>query len=323
MFKNIFMIIITFLIGFLGFMIFINNISKCFNELRNATSKISHGEMSYRLKNQFSVLEFNQLAASFNKMVDKLEIREEKLNITNEKLQESNKRNLDLIGFVAHELKGILSSTMINAYTIRDGYLGMINFKQRKALDSISRNIDYLDATIKNFLNLTRIEKNEIQINCHEFMYGEEVVDMSIEAFERLAEMKHIILENKVPKGLLINADKELLIIVMNNLVSNAIKYGSERGRVTVSSEIIKDRLEIHVYNDGIPISQENIEKLFGKFSRLDTPETRRSRGTGLGLFVTKQIIAQHNGVMSVRAEEKGNTFIFNIERGIHNVHTA
>jgi signal transduction histidine kinase len=71
----------------------------------------------------------------------------------------------------------------------------------------------------------------------------------------------------------------------------------------------------VEVYNDSTPISEEQKEKLFKKFSRIETAETKRVKGTGLGLFITKQIIEKHAGRIWVEPREKGNSFIFQIER--------
>ena len=109
--------------------------------------------------------EINQLIESFNHMSEKLEEREKSLCITNEKLADLNKRYIDLIGFVSHELKGILASVVIHAYSVRDGFLGPLNEKQKKAMDAVTRNLDYLSATVKKFLNLGKIEKGELKAN--------------------------------------------------------------------------------------------------------------------------------------------------------------
>ena len=132
----------------------------------------------------------------------KLNERSLSLKITNEKLADANKNYIDLIGFVSHELKGILASAIMNAYAVRDGFLGMVNFKQRKALDSITRNLDYLEATVHKFLNLGRIEKGELSVNKTELNLRKDIFDVSIDALKPVAVRKNITIDNEVEEDL-------------------------------------------------------------------------------------------------------------------------
>ncbi|MBL7145221.1 MAG: sensor histidine kinase, partial [Phycisphaerae bacterium] len=95
----------------------------------------------------------------------------------------------------------------------------------------------------------------------------------------------------------------------------NAVKYGLEKGKIIISSEDLADKVQIEVYNDSRPIREEEKEKLFKKFSRLEDSKDKKIKGTGLGLFLTKEIITQHGGDIWVRPEENGNSFIFQLEK--------
>jgi len=281
-----------------------------------ATEKISGGNLSYRLKEDTRIKELNSLAEAFNTMAEKLDERERSLKISNEKMAALNKSYLDLIGFVSHELKGILASTLLNAYTVRDGFLGMINFKQRKALDAVVRNLDYFDQTVKNFLNLSRLEKGELTVDRRELSLKEDIFDPAVEDIQKPASEKNIDIENNLEPAMKVRGDYNLLQIVANNLVGNAVKYGVAGGKIVLSCSVKDDAVEVDVFNEGRPITTEEAGKLFRKFSRLDAAETRRAKGTGLGLFITREIIEQHGGTIRVQPREKGKSFIFQIERG-------
>lgn len=291
------------------------SISRPITHLLEATEKLSRGELGHEVPSETTVVELNQLATSFNEMSGQLEQRESSLKISNEKLADLNKSYLDLIGFVAHELKGMLSSAVINAYSIRDGLLGMVNFKQKKAVDSICRNLDYLDATVKKFLNLSRIEREKLEINKHPFSLRRDVLDVSLQTFARLIEDKKMTIVNQIDPKIQVNADQDLMQIVSNNLVNNAAKYGSEGGQIKLSARQENGRVEVEVYNDGRPIRPEEFGMLFRKFSRLDNPEKKKVKGTGLGLYITKQILEAHRGDIRVEPREHGNAFIFHMER--------
>ena len=103
--------------------------------------------------------------------------------------------------------------------------------------------------------------------------------------------------------------------IVANNLMSNAIKYSPEAGEIRVTAKQQNGKVEVDVYNDSTPISDEQRAQLFQKFSRLQNEQTRRVKGTGLGLYITRQIVERHGGQIRVEPREHGNSFIFEIER--------
>jgi two-component system NtrC family sensor kinase len=290
-------------------------ISKPLTQVVQASECLASGDWGYRVNTNTSIKDLNSMAEAFNAMALGLKDREENLRVSNEKLAESNKSYIDLIGFVAHELKGILASAVMNAYAVRDGYLGLINFKQRKAMDSLTRNLDYLDATVKKFLNLGRIERGELAVNKTPLDLKKDVFDTAITALAPMAVKKGLTIANEVGGEITVSADSDLMRIVANNLVGNAIKYSPDGGHVGITARLIDGRVEIDVYNDSTPMSESQRARLFQKFTRLDTPETKKVKGTGLGLYITRQIIERHGGAIRVEPREHGNSFIFQIER--------
>ncbi len=308
-------ILLASLMAFFLSIILAKSIFKPIEQLRDGTRHLATGNCSYEVQVKTSILEMDQLAASFNDMSMRIQERENSIKLSNEKLENLNKSYLDLLGFVAHELKGLLSSTVINAYSIRDGYLGLINFKQKKAVDSICRNLDFLDATVKKFLNLSRIERGKLDINRTEFLLNKDVFEISIQTFTKLFNAKKMQVDNQIDPALKIKADMDLMQIVANNLVNNAAKYGTEGGQVRLS---VRDKgafISIDIYNDSRPIDEVMASRLFKKFSRLDVPEKKQVKGTGLGLYITKQIVEAHGGAIRVEPREKGNSFIFTIAK--------
>jgi len=290
-------------------------ISRPLTQVVQASECLASGDWGYRINADTSIKDINSMAEAFNAMALGLKEREESLHVSNEKLAASNKSYIDLIGFVAHELKGILASAVMNAYAVRDGYLGLVNFKQRKAMDSVTRNLDYLDATVKKFLNLGRIERGELAVNKTGLNLKKDVFDTSIVALAPIAAKKGLQIANEISPDLTVQADVDLMQIVANNLVSNAIKYSPEAGRIRVTAQPVDRMVEVEVYNDSTPMTAEQRARLFQKFSRLDNPETKKVKGTGLGLYITKQIVERHGGSITVEPRAHGNSFVFRIER--------
>ncbi|MEN6335022.1 MAG: cache domain-containing protein [Phycisphaerales bacterium] len=290
-------------------------ISRPLTEVVHASECLASGDWGYHIDMNTSIKDVNSMAEAFNAMSQGLKEREVSLRVSNEKLAAMNKSYIDLIGFVAHELKGILASAVMNAYAVRDGYLGLINFKQRKALDSVARNLDYLDATVKKFLSLGRVERGELPVNKTNLNLKKDVFDSSINSLSPIAMKKGLKIANEISPELVVHADADLMQIVANNLVSNAIKYSPDAGKIKIAARQIDEMVEVDVYNDSTPMSEEQRAKLFQKFSRLDNPETKKVKGTGLGLYITKQIIEKHGGTITVEPREHGNSFVFRIER--------
>jgi len=289
-------------------------ISRPLTHMVHATECFASGDWGCQVDSDTSISDINSLAEAFNAMALGLKEREESLRISNQKLAASNRSYVDLIGFVAHELKGILASAVMNAYAVRDGYLGMVNFKQRKALDSVARNLDYLDAIVKKFLNLGRIERGEMPIHKTR-MSLKDMFDNSIHSLAAIAFRKNLNISSAIDADLVVEADADLMQIVANNLMSNAIKYSPEAGEIRITARQENGKIEVDVYNDSTPISDEQRARLFQKFSRLQNEQTQRVKGTGLGLYITKQIVERHGGQIRVEPREHGNSFIFEIER--------
>ena len=313
--KNIMLIFLLIimlatLLGSVLSAVLAGHISRPLTCVADGATKLSGGELGTLVECKTSSRELSVLAESFNEMSAKLNEREKRLKTL-------NKNYVDLIGFVAHELRGILASAVMNSYAVRDGFLGLVNFKQQKAIDSVTRNLDYLTAVVGKFLNLGRIERGDLDIHKSEINISEDVFAVSISSLLPLAERKGIKVDNKIGSGLRLNADLDLMQIVANNLIGNAIKYGDENGDVTVSGREIDGQVEIDVYNDSEPISEDQKEKLFIRFSRLKGAVDKKIKGTGLGLYITKQIIEGHSGKIWVEPREKGNSFIFKIEKGL------
>ncbi|MFA5069579.1 MAG: cache domain-containing protein [Candidatus Omnitrophota bacterium] len=307
--------IAAFLALFASFMLASKILSPLYKAL-DASGRISEGDLSCRLTENSSIREFDRLAGSFNAMAMKLAEREKSLISSKQEYEAMSKSYLDLVGFVSHELKGILASIVLNAYSLRNKLLGPVNEAQSKALDSVARNLDYLTQTVKNFLNLSRIEKQEMVLRKTEFFIKNEIFDASVEGLIHQAEEKKMTIHNDIAGDIKVTADSGLLRIAANNLLTNAIKYGKRDGKINLSSRVLEDYVEIEVYNEGKPISVIDVDRLFKKFSRLHYEGEDKVKGTGIGLFITKEIIRLHGGSIRVEPRPNGNSFIFSLRKG-------
>ena len=316
--RNVFLVFLVIVITASGLSaaleaVLTRKISRPVERMLEATKELSGGSLGYEVKSETGTLEFDALAASFNEMSAELRRREESLSIMNEELAVLNKTYLDMVGFVSHELKGIVATTIMNAAAVQDGLFGEINAKQGRALQAVTKNLEYLRGTVRKFLDLSRIEKGELVAIRKTVHLREDVFGPCLETFGGEIANKEMEVINNVDPDVMVSGDIDLLHIAANNLVGNAIKYGLDRGKVVLSCEDLGDKVQIGIYNDSRPIAEEDRARLFKKFSRLDRDAGTRVKGTGLGLFVTKEIIAKHGGDIWVEPKENGNSFVFTI----------
>jgi signal transduction histidine kinase len=184
----------------------------------------------------------------------------------------------------------------MSLYTVKDGFLGEVNAAQKRSLESVAQSLDYFRDMIRNYLDLSRLEKGEIEAHKTRVSLNARVVLPVVESLERALQERRMVVENHVPDDLVLQTDPDLLRIVYDNLIANAVKYGREGGKVTLDLRQDINKVTLSVRNDSDGIPSDQMSRLFRKFSRLDGPEYTGQRGTGLGLYICKEIIEKLGG---------------------------
>lgn len=280
-------------------------------KLVEATRKISSGHLDTRVNEIEGSIEINELANSFNSMAESLETNSKKLNEAAEKLKkaytkvdEKNRGYLEMLGFVTHELKSPLASIVFAIGSLRDNLLGPLTETQENVLKSSARSADYLNSTIANFLNLSRIEDGELKLKPVNVKLKEDLIDPTINRLSEMTSDNKMIIESNVQSNLNIICDPDLMTSVFQNLISNAIKYGNRGSTIKIDSELVEGKILISVLDEGVGFSIEDKENMFTKFSRFSSENYSTKSGTGLGLFVTKNIIKKHGGEIWAESEQ-------------------
>jgi two-component system NtrC family sensor kinase len=291
-------LILAFLLSFF----FIRGVLGPVRKLSEATHRLSNGDLSHRVVVEGKD-EVSDLSASFNRMAEQLakqrqeiERNQRDLENLNSELRVINRSYMEMLGFVSHELKNPLTSAMMSLYTVKDGYLGEVTPAQKRSLESVAQSLDYFQDMVKNYLDLSRLEKGELEVKKTQVSLNSQVVVPVLEGLERGFQDRQMVVENRISEDMLLNADGNLLRIVYDNLLSNAIKYGQEGGAVVLDAQRSDGQVTLSVRNDSEGIPPEKISLLFKKFSRLDTPEYASKKGTGLGLYICREIIEKQGG---------------------------
>jgi two-component system NtrC family sensor kinase len=294
-------------------------------KLVEATRLISSGELDTRVHQVNGTRELSELAKSFNLMAESLETDRNQLQqafqeveAALKKADEKNRAYLEMLGFVTHELKSPLASIVFAIGSLRENLLGPLNPAQEAVLKSSAKSADYLNATIANFLNLSRIEDGALKLKQWKVFLRSTIIDP---ALQRLSEM---IADNgmkvycDIAPNLEVTCDPDLLTSVFQNLISNAVKYGNKGSHIVITQEKEPDTnfIRLSIRNEGLGFSPEEARGLFTKFTRFNARNYDTKSGTGLGLFVTKNIINQHGGDIWAESQQgKYAKFIFTLRK--------
>ena len=269
--------------------------------LTTAADEVAQGNLDYRLPPPVRAGhdEIRRLTVAFNQMVAAVRERNEQLRHSNAELEQWVQNYLDILEFITHELKNQIAAMQINLLAVRDGYVGEVSEEQRAALDDVAKTIERSEEMILNYLNLSRIEKGELQVRAQPLDLEADVLRPVLKDLRGRLDTRRMQVEIALPDDLIVCADASLLKIVYSNLINNAAKYGHDDGLVRVFGERRDGAIELHVWNDGPGVPEGKVGELFRKFSRIHAPMDEQP-GTGLGLFITREILRRHGGDIRV-----------------------
>ncbi len=254
----------------------------------------------------------------------------EEISITNKKLEKLEKLKSEFVSIVSHELRTPLTPINNSLEIVLSEQTGEISNEAKNFISMAKRNIQRLSGIIEDLLDLSRIQTGKL-----DFKYKIVDITSSLEllqkTFLQVACEKNIELnlniKEKLPE---IYADIRRIEQIFSNLVSNALKFTPDNGKISITASIINNNeinreklvmpkikpqgnyIKISVKDDGIGIKNEDIPRIFDKFSQIESSLNRNKGGVGLGLTITKQLIDSHLGAIWVDSEEK-NGACFNV----------
>jgi hypothetical protein len=222
-----------------------------------------------------------------------------------DQLQAANRAYTELLGFVSHELKSPVASMMTDAQLLSEGYLGPLAPPQRDKIDGMMRKGHYLLGLVRDYLELARLEGGDV---APRFAALDDLFDAVIEPAldivrPQIDDAAMTVTREPTEPPVPATCDPDLLRIVAVNLLSNAAKYGREGGEIRVRTSADADSVAFTVWNQGPGFTDADRPKLFRRFSRLDAPELRRRKGTGVGLYTSWRIARLHGGRIAADSE--------------------
>lgn len=234
-------------------------------------------------------------------------------DISREKMSERMKT--EFVSLAAHQLRTPLSAIKWTLRMLLDGDLGEITEEQKNFIEKTYSSNERMISLINDLLNVTRIEEGR-------YLYKtaltdiESVIESVINYYKEEAENKKLKVELKKPKEKLppVTVDVEKIKLAFQNIFDNAVRYNRIGGRVTVSLNCDKKEIEVIVKDTGLGIPNDQKERVFGRFFRAANVMRMETEGTGLGLFIAKNIVEAHGGKIWFESEEnKGSAFHFTL----------
>lgn len=230
--------------------------------------------------------------------------------------REIEKMKQEFLSMVTHDLRAPLASIgmfveLIAAGTYRENQeKAMLMARQTSA--SAKRLINMIDS----LLDMDRLEAGHLNLS-FDAVSCAEIVDQASQALHALAEMRRITLSPcSIDSNIQVLADKEYIIQVLVNIISNAIKFSPPGKSVDITVESDDSMVTIRVMDEGPGVQQEFQERIFNRFEQARINDHRLKDGSGLGLAIAKAIIEQHGGTIGVESQEsRGSTFWFTLKR--------
>ena len=221
-----------------------------------------------------------------------------------------NRAHNDFISTVSHELRTPLTSIKGFADTLFSSGDKLSNEQQKRFLSIIKSQVDRLTRLVEDLLTVSKFEskKDKLIYKAIELpkFFENIIYVIQPKAREHLIEVK--IMPNLPP----VWADSDKLEQIITNLIDNAIKYSAAGTKVIIEAKFLcenTDFMQINIKDQGVGIPEEYMLKIFTKFSRIDNPLTRQAEGTGLGLYITKSLVENMGGNISVTSGNDGSTF--------------
>lgn len=227
-------------------------------------------------------------------------------DVTAQRKSEDMRR--EFVANVSHELRTPLTNIKSYTETIIDAGDDLPPDMKSSFFGVILSETDRMTRIVQDLLTLSRFDYGKMEMNFSDFgiaeavqnVYNAVIIDAQNHGHELILDM-----EKDLP---VIHADKERMEQVVMNIVSNAIKYTPDGGRIEISAWTMDDRVSISVSDNGVGIPEEDQPRLFDRFYRVDKARSREAGGSGLGLSIVKEIVQAHNGVIDIKSRQGEGT---------------
>jgi two-component system sensor histidine kinase VicK len=223
-------------------------------------------------------------------------------DVTEQRKNEEMRR--EFVANVSHELRTPLTNIRSYAETLTESTGEIPPDMEKKFLGVILNESDRMTHIVQDLLTLSRFDSERDELKLARFPFGEAVKDIYNAVYMDAQKHSHTLTLDVEPDLPEILADRERVLQVMMNIVSNSIKYTPDGGHIDIYAGRRRDRVWMIVDDDGIGIPEEDRPRIFERFYRVDKARSRQSGGTGLGLSIAKEIVERHRGRLTLLNKE-------------------
>lgn len=239
-----------------------------------------------------------------------LEISNTEISIQKTELEDLNAIKTKLFSIISHDLKNPFVGFRTTLDAMSNG--NMDTEKSKKMVSMIKRQADSTGNLLNNLLYWARTQMGGLTPNLEPIAI-KELLDESIELLDGMAEKKDLSFENVVNENAVVRADREMLNVILRNILTNAVKFSHAKGTIDIHSESTADKLVVTITDHGVGMSEEQMADLLTNQVNLSSVGTNNEEGTGIGLALSKELIKLNNGIIRVTST-KGQGSQFSIE---------
>lgn len=216
----------------------------------------------------------------------------------------------EFVSLASHQLRTPATGVKAFASMLADGYAGKLNAKQTEFLGKVMESNERQLQIIEDMLNVARADAGRLILVKEEFDVVSMIDDVLIEQKATIDSRKQTLTFDKPHGAIKVNADPKRYRMVVENILSNASKYTPEGGKITIQVKSEFGKVGVVIKDTGVGIAKKDMSTLFSRFGRIDNPLAAKVGGTGLGLYLAKEIMDLHSGKILVKSEPgKGTEF--------------
>ena len=270
-----------------------------------------------KLKMEKFVLEnkVNERTKDLTKSNKELKEKQEEIYTQNETLEQLNATKDKFFSIIAHDLINPFNIILGYSKLLKSSYYDLSDEKKKYFVDKIDKSSKNTFELLKNLLSWAGTQRGEISINKEKINLAE-LVNKSIKPLLSGAEFKKISININVSEDIFVKADRETMSTVLNNLISNAIKFTHRKGEITISARSETNHVVLFIKDSGVGMSIDMINNLFKIDKSHSTSGTEDEKGTGLGLLLVKEFIEKNGGTINVDSKpDEGSVFKITIPK--------